>query len=93
MLFFSKSRFGSLLRLRASELKQRIGPLRPIRAVLRVSCFIKGWLLQLFTDFHHCGYTQETQETVEALLEAERIASDPNVPAYDVEDALKLLKA
>ena len=33
------------------------------------------------------------QETVEALLEAERIASDPNVPAYDVEDALKLLKA
>lgn len=33
------------------------------------------------------------RETVEALLEAERIADDPNVPAYDVEDALKLLKA
>ena len=31
-------------------------------------------------------------ETVEAMLEAERIASDQNVEAYEVEDALMELK-
>ena len=32
------------------------------------------------------------RQTVEAMMEAERIAKDPNVKAYDVEDALAELK-
>lgn len=32
------------------------------------------------------------RDTVLALLEAEAIANDPNVPAYDLEDALVELK-
>ena len=32
------------------------------------------------------------KETIEAMLEAERIAKDSAVPAYDVEDALEELK-
>ena len=32
------------------------------------------------------------RETIEAMLGAERIAKDPNVKAYDVEDALAELK-
>ena len=35
---------------------------------------------------------RETIETIEAMLEAERIAHDPNVKAYSVEDALRELK-
>ncbi len=38
------------------------------------------------------GDKKLNSETVEALLEAERIARDPSIPAYSVEDALKELK-
>ena len=32
------------------------------------------------------------RETIEAMLEAEKIAKDPDIPALDVEDALEELK-
>lgn len=38
------------------------------------------------------GLPQFNRETVEALLEAERIAKDPTVKRYSVEEALQELK-
>ena len=32
------------------------------------------------------------RDTIEAMLEAERIAKDPEIKAYDVDDALEELK-
>ncbi|MBR4400851.1 MAG: type II toxin-antitoxin system RelB/DinJ family antitoxin [Synergistes sp.] len=36
---------------------------------------------------------QPNRETIEAMLEAERIARDPNVKKYSVEEALQELKS
>lgn len=33
-----------------------------------------------------------SRETIEAMLEAERIAKDPDIKAYNVDDALEELK-
>ncbi len=36
--------------------------------------------------------TVKKRETLESIKEARRIARDPNVKAYDVEEALRVLK-
>ena len=43
-------------------------------------------------DDFDIGTETPNEETIAALLEAERIARDPTVKRYDVEEVLKLLK-
>lgn len=56
-----------------------------INVFLRKSVAVGGFPFDVRLDV-------PTKETIEAMLEAERIAKDPKIKALDVEDALEELK-
>ena len=47
----------------------------------------------LYLSLIHISINTPNSETVAAMLETERMLRDPNLKAYDVEDALKELKS